>query len=183
MADIKFKLSPPWATYVNMIKAMFGDDPEVTIKYDEDIKSVDIFVADEYKSAAIEYLLPYQKEFGNVILYINVVPANGKQLMIEKWSGKDLFDIAFKNNPVFVFAKEVRTLYNYPFTFVIFKNKVVQFFNDNLNDVHGLTSTLYQTIAEELFADAGLTRVYYNTDVEGKVGVSIDEWFGGGALK
>ena len=34
-------------------------------------------------------------------------------------------------------------------TYVIFKNCVVQFFNDNLNDAHGLISTLYQNIADK----------------------------------
>ena len=62
-------------------------------------------------------------------------------------------------------------------TYVVFKNCVVQFFNDNLNDCHGIVSTLYQDIASEVFGDAGVTNVYYNTDVEvGKLGKPLGEW-------
>ena len=62
-------------------------------------------------------------------------------------------------------------------TYVVFKNCVVQFFNDNLNDCHGLISTLYQDIAAEIFEDANLNGVYYNTDVErGALGMPLGEW-------
>ena len=64
-----------------------------------------------------------------------------------------------------------------PFTYVVFKNCVVQFFNDNLNDPHGVLSTLYQDIAREVFGDCGMAGgVAYCTDVERKVGMPIDEW-------
>ena len=50
-------------------------------------------------------------------------------------------------------------------------------FNDNLNDCHGLISTLYQDIAAEIFEDANLNGVYYNTDVErGALGMPLGEW-------
>jgi hypothetical protein len=62
-------------------------------------------------------------------------------------------------------------------TYVVFKNCVVQFFNDNLNDCHGIISTLYQDIAAEIFEDADLHNVYYNTDVErGQLGMPLGEW-------
>ena len=65
----------------------------------------------------------------------------------------------------------------YGATYVVFKNCVVQFFNDNLNDCHGIISTLYQDIAAELFKDADLIGVYYNTDVErGQLGMPLGEW-------
>ena len=50
-------------------------------------------------------------------------------------------------------------------------------FADNLNDCHGVISTLYQDIAEELLTGPGADGVFFNTDVEvGKLGKSIDEW-------
>ena len=62
-------------------------------------------------------------------------------------------------------------------TYVIFKNCVVQFFNDNLNDAHGVISTLYQDIAAELFADyleRSKRGVHFNTDVEDGVAFKAD---------
>jgi len=59
---------------------------------------------------------------------------------------------------------------------VVFKNCVVQFFNDNLNDAHGVISTLYQNIAAEIFEDANLPGVHYCTDVERKLGKPLGDW-------
>ena len=61
--------------------------------------------------------------------------------------------------------------------YVVFKNCVVQFFNDNLNDAHGLISTLYQDIAADILDGPGTIGVYYCTDVEhGALGMPLGEW-------
>jgi len=53
----------------------------------------------------------------------------------------------------------------------------VQFFADNINDCHGVISTLYQDIAAEIFEDGEITNAYYNTDIEvGKLGMPLGEW-------
>lgn len=36
-------------------------------------------------------------------------------------------------------------------TYVVFEAKVVQFFNDDIGDINGIKSTLYEDIAEEVF--------------------------------
>ena len=62
-------------------------------------------------------------------------------------------------------------------TKLVFKNCVVQFFNDNLNDAHGLISTLYQEIADDVLVNIDFHGVYYCTDVEvGKLGKPLGEW-------
>jgi hypothetical protein len=66
-----------------------------------------------------------------------------------------------------------------PLTYVVFKNRVVQFFNDNLNDPHGVISTLYQDIADEIFADMPYQAhggIAYCTDVEHNLGAPLGEW-------
>ena len=92
---------------------------------------------------------------------------------------KSLFDTAFSGNPAYAYSicPADEGYYFFSLTYVVFKNCVVQFFNDNLNDCHGLISTLYQDIAAEIFEDADLHNVYYNTDVEvGKLGKPLGEW-------
>ena len=162
MTNVRFKLSPPWATYVNELKALFEPDPDISISYDERWYSVEFYVEDSEKAAALYYLLPEEKEFGDITLDIKIIPANEDEdfhpFNYSFPADKMLFDTAFKNNPVYAFAKEVRGLYSNPFTYVVFKNKVVQFFNDNLNDIHGLTSTLYEDIARIIFRDTGKKR-------------------------
>jgi len=132
---------------------------------------------DPDKAAALVKILPTEKEFGGVILTIGVdCPTMSNRAFVTK---KELFETAFKGNPVFAYAMSPNEdgYWFFAVTYVVFKNCVVQFFNDNLNDCHGLISTLYQDIAAEIFADGGVEGVYYNTDVEvGKLGMPLGEW-------
>ena len=176
MKEPRLKLAPPWITYLNEVNAMFGADPDVDIIYDNDDVSLRICVKDSAKADAIQTLLPCYKEFGGVDLRIDVIPANNK-VDIGTVSNKELFDIAFDKNPVYAFSKEIVGYLSNTITYVVFKNKVVQFFNDNLDDIHGLTSTLYQDIADDLFDNDVLHGVFYNTDIEEKVvGMPLGEW-------
>ena len=177
MDNVRLKLAPPWITYVNKIQALFQHDPEISIVYNYDGAEAELklYVDNPQKAAALAKLLTPRKEIGNITLYVTVIPAN-KELVYLKVSNKELFDTAFENNPVYAFTTEVRGFFNNTITYVVFKNRVVQFFNDNLNDIHGLISTLYQDIASEIFADAGLDGVFYNTDIEEKVGMPLGEW-------
>ena len=174
--DVRLRLSPPWVTYANKIKAMFQNDPEIKIEYSEP-PEIKLYVSNERKAVAIYLLLPTHKDIGNVTLNITVIPPNGDiESLVNNEdfdSIKELFDVAFDSNPVYAYSKEIIGVFSNPFVYVVFKNKVVQFFNDNLNDIHGLISTLYEDIARELFTneetyfDVGC--VFYNTDIEEKV--------------
>ena len=132
------------------------------------------------KATAIQKLLPTEKKYGNITLKITV---EGKFSNKAFTTAKELFEAAFEKNPVFAYAvAPAAEGYWYPnITYVVFKNCVVQFFNDNLNDCHGLLSTLYETIADEVFnefvSDFTGGTVCFNTDVEvGKLGKPLGEW-------
>ena len=128
------------------------------------------------KNAALLKLLPSEKTFGNIVWTIEIDGPISNRAFV---SNKELFEVAFNGNPAFAYAiaPAQEGYYYIDFTQVVFKNCVVQFFNDNLNDCHGLISTLYQDIAAEIFEDAGLVGVNYNTDVEvGKLGMPLGEW-------
>ena len=179
MANVKLKMSPPWITYINKLQALFDGDPLIAfnIGEDEDGPTVVLSTTNGDKAAALYLLLPEEVKFGNVILKVGIdCPTVSNRAFV---SNKELFEVAFKGNPAFAYAiAPVEEGYFFvDFTYIVFKNCVVQFFNDNLNDAHGLISTLYQDIAEEIFADAGLRGVYYCTDVEvGKLGKPLGEW-------
>lgn len=171
----KVKLSAPWVTYAREINEMFGRDPQIKVEYDEDNVEVKLYVENPDKAEAITQLLPVEKFFGGVSLKITVIPANNFNS-----AAKSLFDRAFDGNPVFAHTSEFQGLYNQPVTYVVFKKAVVQYFSDNLGDEHGLTSTLYQDIAKDLFEVNG---VCYCTDIEdivyndGKnLGAPLGEW-------
>ena len=91
----------------------------------------------------------------------------------------ELFETAFKGNPAFAYAVcPAEEGYMWiGTTYVVFKNCVVQFAADNLNDCHGIISTLYQDIAEELLRGPATQGVFYNTDVErANLGKPLGEW-------
>ena len=169
----KTKLAPPWITFVNELEQLFKYDGEVHIVYDEDEQEVKVYVDSAGKAEALRVLLPEGKDFGNVGLTITVVPANGTMPV----KNDKLFDVAFKGNGAYSFSKTIQGIFTNNLTYVVFRNKVVQYWNDNLGDIYGQTSTLYQEIAKNIFGEN--EGICFCTDVEGPVkalGAPLGEW-------
>ena len=152
----KVNLSSPWVTFYRELDALLGCDPEVKVNYDEEDNSIKVFVDNEEKAEALAELLPAEKTFGNVTVRVSVVPAN--RLGENKAS---LFQKAFEGNPALAFVKtEDKGLYS--FGYVVFRKEVVQFFNDDLSDLNGNRSTLYQEIAKDVFGETD--GIFFCTD-------------------
>ena len=120
--------------------------------------------------------MPEEIVFGGVTLKVIVDGIPSNRTFKNK---KELFEVAFSKNPAFAYAvSPVDENYNwFAAVYVVFKNCVVQVFADNLNDCHGVISTLYQNIAEELLTGPGAEGVFFNTDVErGQLGKPLGEW-------
>ena len=58
------KLSPPWCIFYREIQALFGDDPEVHVVYDEQAEIVKVYVDNDEKAEVLSQLLPTKKMFG-----------------------------------------------------------------------------------------------------------------------
>lgn len=179
MNDVRLKVSPPWVTTINELEAMFDGDPQIAFNVNASGVSpeVTLAISNPDKAAAIRLLLPEEKEFGNVTLKINIDCGTVPNRVFT--SAKELFETAFAGNPAFAYVVTPgEDTWFANFTYVVFKNCVVQFFNDNLNDPHGVVSTLYQEIAEKLFADMKFPNIgiAYCTDVERKLGKPLGEW-------
>ena len=152
------KLSPPWINYYNELVALFGDDPDIKLYFDEESYTVKMFVDSDIKADALMKLLPQEKSFGNVVVKIEIVPANS-----EDESFVTLFRRAFAGNPV---IDDIQTLESPIFgevSYVVFKNGVVQYFNDDISDLYGLRSTLYQELAKDVFDYLNSERIYFCT--------------------
>ena len=180
MNKVRLKLSPPWITYTNKLQALFDGDPQIAFNIDysnEGGPVVTLATNNGDKATALVKLLPEDKTFGNVTLKINIDGPFSNRAFVSK---KELFEVAFSKNPAFAYCvstADEESYWLFDFVYVVFKNCVVQFFNDNLNDIHGIISTLYQDIAAEIFTDAKLNGVYYCTDVErGQLGKPLGEW-------
>lgn len=154
---MRLKKSPPWITYYNEINELFCKDPDINVVYDEDKNEIKLYVEKERKATSLELKLPSVKKFGNVELKITVVPGNNReQSSVEKTP----FEIIFEGNPAVSYIE--RTTGIFQALYIVFENEVVQYFDDNIGDINGLQSTLYQDIARRIFPDAD---AYFCTDV------------------
>ena len=171
----KLKLSPPWITYYNEVEAMFKKDGKVHVVLDEDNCELKVYVdGPESKYQALAKLLPTEKEFGNIVLAIKVIPANAseKKLLRVSQLAKDgemdlcdLFTSAFRGNETVVDIVPIAGVFGFNACYVVFAKEVVQFFDDNLGDLNGMRSTLYENIARDIFNP--MDGVMYCTSVRG----------------
>lgn len=152
-------LSSPWIMFYRELEALFKEDPTVRPQYDEAEfgRTIRLYVDDPEKAEALSKLLPSEKTFGNVTVRIIVVPAN-----TEVESLLNLFRKAFKGNPALACIHEASGVFD--FNYVVFQAKVVQFESDNIGDINGLTSTLYQDIAKDVFED--VSGIFFCTEKE-----------------
>ena len=174
--EIRTKISPPWFTFVSELKAMFGEDPDIRIEHTNEFE-IKMYVNDADKAAALYLLMPYSRDYGNVEVIIEIIPPNGEQSSIDNEDYSELFKAAFKNNPVLSYVQKVEGLFGFKATYIVFKNKVVQYFNDNLNDINGNTSTLYEDVARDIFSETVKPGNFFCTDVvDSKLKKPLGEW-------
>ena len=162
------KLSSPWVEFYRKIEALFAQDEEVKVVYDEEKNEVKLYVDNVRKADAMNQLLPAEKVFGNVTLKITVVPSNNDEI-----NKADLIAEAFDGNPALSYVQHVDAVIG-SFDYAVFQNKVVQFFDDNLADINGNRSTLYEDIARDVFGNDG---VFFCTEAGSReLAKPLGEW-------
>ena len=172
----KLKLASPWANCFRQFKAFFQKDPDVRVIFDEDAPAIKIYVDNQDKAEALSYLLPTSRQFGNVTLRISIIPANGIEINSNAYSNAiDAVMGALKGNKAMTGFQPVASA-GFKTMYVLFAREVVSYFNDNLADLNGLTSTLYQNLAEEVFQNHG--GVFFCTEPGNStyLGKPLGEW-------
>ena len=144
----RLRLEPPWETYYKELNLLLGQDPEIQILYDSYEQEIKIYSEDEDKTNALNVLLPPEKEFGNVKVTILIVPANIKKVKTTDYS-PELFEDLFAGNPCVADIETTTGIYEA--TYVVFAKEVVQYHNDDIGDINGNCTTLYQEIAKRIF--------------------------------
>lgn len=174
----KLKILPPWTIYIRKFEALFDGDPQIACNSDFNGEAPAIILAcnNGDKVAALQKILPQEVDFGNIKMKVAVDGTPSNRVFTSK---VELFETAFAGNPAFAYATcPAEEGYQWiATTYVVFKNHVVQFFADNLNDCHGIISCLYQDIADELLRGEATNGVFYNTDIEQRaLGKPLGEW-------
>ena len=149
------KLSSPWDIYAHKVNALFEPDEEVNVVFDNETMELKLYVDNGRKADAIAKLLPEEKEFGNVKIKITVIPSNKNETIM------DTIKEAFANNEAVDDICSKKTPMG-EFQYVIFAPRVVQFFSDDISDIDGKTSTLYQDIAKDVLGEKAIN-VYFCT--------------------
>ena len=168
----KLKIQSPWVTYFNELRMLFKHDPEVEVSLvDEDGYKIILRVDNTDKADALSQLLPTSKAFGNVIVEISVVPAN------KVATKADLFRKAFLGNPAVEDITSLEPAEGGRIDYVVFANKVVQYYNDDLSTVHGYKSTLFEDIAKDVFEMNDGDVVFFCTALKAdSTGAPLGEW-------
>ena len=137
----RVKLSAPWDEFYNEVNELFRYDDEVRVVFFEEQKKIKLYVDNPAKAEALQKLLPQKKEWGKVALLIEVIPSN-KEKKTELT--RSIWSVAFTGNTAVSFIYTIDGIFSNPLTYVVFVNEVVQYFNDNLGDINGNRSTLYE---------------------------------------
>lgn len=154
---------------------MFKRDPQVHVVYDDDKRILCLYVDESTKAQALGELLPAEKLFGNVKLTIEVVPGNVEDCDVDETF--DIYARAFYKNPALSFVKPIPGVFANNMKYVVFRKEVVQYWVDDLGDIYGQRSTLYQNIAMDIFEEQ--EGVFFCTDAadpEPYMGNPLGEW-------
>ena len=148
------KLSAPWDIYFSKLNALFSRDKEINLNFDRDHYTITITSTNDDKASALSQLIPKTVEMGNITLTINVVADVPN-------SPADLFDRAFKHNPVFAKTEACSLPTGEKVYFAEFYDDAVNFYADDLTNPEGLQFYLYQDIAREVLnsGDVNITSV------------------------
>lgn len=152
-------MSSPWVEHANKLNALFDNDKEIIVSYDNDEHRVLLYVDNDVKAGAIDKIIKHEIVFGNVTLNVEVIPANSEPSM------QMLLRRAFEGNPI---VSSIETLQSPLFgetNHVMFVPEVVQYYNDNLYDYHGVTTTVYESIARDVLDTAAEDNVRFNTEI------------------
>lgn len=168
----KLKLTSPWHTYYNELKAFFREDPQVTVLFDEDDMNIKLLVRNEHKAEALTYLLNDSQQWGDTKLTVTVVPANvvatDAQAYINSLANSNeyiqMYSYALSGNDEFNDLCEIKGAVGFNAIYVVFEKNVIQYYTDNLGDLHGVKSTLMEYIARDIFVQH--PGVYFSTEVE-----------------
>ena len=154
---INSTIQAPWWTYYNKVKALLGNDTDLSIgqlsESGEKIYSFNVDSTNTDKIIALQKIFKTVIPMGNITLKINfnVINDGTPEMSYTKITAED-FRTAFNENPIVDEVNEV-SLFDTNFIFVIFKKKIIQFYNDDITDYWGNYNGLAEDIAREVFTD------------------------------
>jgi len=142
----------PWDEYTQAAKALFADDPDVTVDDAVEVDGGDykvvVRVHGDDKAESISELMPAELTYGNVTLNVEVVPDNECELTVA-----DHIRRAFAGNPLYVAVVEPATsLTTFGATYALFSPECVQYYSDDLRSPYGATTCVVEEVARKVLS-------------------------------
>lgn len=181
LASLKtgLRIQSPWVIFYKEVYSLFAKDDEVEVLFNNDEPELKIVVSgNDEKAACIARFFPKQKKFGNVVLNCSVVGDDGQPVPDVDLPDDIAMTKVFDGNGALSFDKLIRTPFEYSILYIVFKREVVQYYSDNMYDLNGVTSTLYEDIARHIFGMPFENGDYcsFCTDAETSLGCPLGEW-------
>ena len=166
-------LSSPWVLTYKKIRAMFAEDKQVTVLYNDEEKKIQLFVDSDEKASALDILLRHEYDFGNVKLTVEVIPQNGvtwsfddkNTKMLRSNDFNSMFNQAMYENAVFCFTYETAKTVLGGMLYVVFTPTPVQIYTDDLGCWQGYKTMLFEDIARDIFVER--SGVFFSTSLFG----------------
>lgn len=157
-------LSSPWVEYYRKLQELFRLDHEVNVVLDANEFEISVYVDNQSKADALTDILLPEVEFGNVKLKITVIPSNNvRDGNVNYFKRRPL---ATGDLPVTKFEKYRRAfdlqnkavgevvpavgIGGVEVIFVVFEPVVAQYYNDDIGDLFGLRTTVYEDLARDV---------------------------------
>lgn len=154
-------LSAPWCVHAEKIKALFSQDSDVTVDYDDThSEEIILYVDGSAKAEAIQTILGNEVRFGKKnALKITVVPSNRKTE-----PKATLLETALNGNNAFVGVIRGSGQTPFSFDYAGFRKEVVQFFVDDLSDPNGNYSGCWHDVARDILIHSDIGNFYVVAD-------------------
>lgn len=178
-ATATVRIQSPWVLFYKEVYALFARDPQVNVMFDNDTPELKIQVkGNDTKAACLSRFFPKEKAFGNVILKCSVVGDDGQTVPDVNCDDHTAIRAIFEGNDALSFIKDVQTPFDYSIVYVVFVKEVVQYYSDNMYDLYGATSTIYENLARDIFGMPFDNGDYcsFCTDAEISIGCPLGEW-------
>ena len=177
--NVNFDLAAPWIRHYRKVQKLFERDRSISVLFDTDDVAIKLYVDDEDKAAALDEIIKSKIIFGNVTLTVDVILPNdsvrAKKVRARVpytnhyratcepviITNEDIYLRALSGNRAFDGMEYAYGPGGTVFRYVVFRPEVVQYFCDDISSYNGCTSTLYESIAKDVFEEE--TGVFFCT--------------------
>lgn len=164
-------ISAPWIAYAHKVIAAFGDDPEIAVDIgDADVSegflTIEIICTNYVKYKALQEIVNAPDEISGVRIDMRFTYTG-----TDRDKRTSLYEAALRGNPYFnsVIQLSDPRDENVKYTFALFNNEVVQYFDDDISDYYGCNNMVPEDLFREILKDdpeIRLCQVHKDTDDE-----------------